>query len=176
MISQGDFRMQTPDPLADSAVVTFLQDIYRRQWKMPSLSERAGTLRPSPCSKRGATVLPSAVRPCESSIGTALSRTPRPCRPTPLAIRWVPEMTSFGSGGRDSCRAAFAGAVPSTTRRLRRSVAHPVGPYSRRGLRRGHGVGCRPSSSWKKAVALPLKVKEVEIRGVPAGPLRRYAR
>ena len=73
---------------------------------------------------------------------------------TPLAIRWVPEMTSFVSGERGSCRAAFAGAVPSTTRRLRRSVALPVGPYGRRGLRRGNGVACY-SAGWGTAGGLP---------------------
>ena len=73
---------------------------------------------------------------------------------TPLAIRWVPEMTSFVSGERGSCRAAFAGAVPSTTRRLRRSVALPVGPYGRRGLRRGNGVACY-SAGWGTVGGLP---------------------
>ena len=69
----------------------------------------------------------------------AQTRPPGPWRPTSLTLKCVPRMISFGSGGRDSCRAAFAVAGPSTTRRLRRSVALPVGPHGRRGLRRVNG-------------------------------------
>ncbi len=39
---------------------------------------------PSPFSRWGATVLPSAVRPCECSIVTPLSRTPKPWHPIPI--------------------------------------------------------------------------------------------
>ncbi len=88
---------------------------------------------PSPCSKWGATVLPSAVRPCECSIGTALSRTPKPWHPIPIlkkakALEAVgPRVDSgdcagLGAGAGDRCRYA-------PLRRATARLAATVGAY-----------------------------------------------
>ena len=133
----------------------------------PNACERTSTGREGQLFNSGDMLIASSFWPCDEhrkrSSSTTLSRTPRSWHPTQLTFRWVPRMTSFSSRGRDSYQVSFAVAAPSETRRLRRSVALPVGPHGRRELSRVSGVTWHPiMTRMTRAMRQPRQVVAVD--------------